>query len=166
MSKLIIIRGPSGSGKSTVAKQLQSRLPSPTLLLQEDKIRFMFSDWREPAHTASKELATASILSGLDSGLDVIYEGISNIKTYDKFFQQIFAIHPNDNYFFYLDVDFDETIKRHDTRPQRSEFGPVEMKQWLEYASPTGYKCETIIPKESSVEETVNKIIEVISTYK
>jgi ABC-type dipeptide/oligopeptide/nickel transport system ATPase component len=60
-SKLIAIRGPSGSGKSTVAKELQKACPVPTLLIHEDQIRFMFSNWQEPAHTASKNLATAAI---------------------------------------------------------------------------------------------------------
>lgn len=159
--KLIIIRGSSGSGKSTVAMRLQSEYPSPTLLICEDKIRFMFSNWVEPAHTASKELALASILSGLKSGFNVIYEGISNVKTYSKYFERIFTEHPDENYFFYLDVDFDETLKRHEMRPEKSEFGPEEMKRWRDYASPTGYKFETIISQQSSIDETVKKIIEV-----
>jgi len=33
------------------------------------------------------------------------------------------------------------------------------MKQWLSYASPTGYDSETIIPEDSSMEETVETII-------
>lgn len=161
MSRLIIIRGPSGSGKSTVAKQLQKECLESTLLLQEDAIRFLFSDWKEPDHTASKELAVASILSGLASGYNVIYEGISNIKTYGKYFERILAKHPEENYFFYLDVAFDETLKRHATRPQKTEFGPKEMKRWLAYASPTGYAYETIIPDPSTLDETVAKILEV-----
>lgn len=161
MPKFVVIRGPSGSGKSTVAKELQKVCPVSTLLIQEDKIRFMFSNWEEPAHTASKKLATTAILSGLDSGFDVIYEGISNIKTYKAYFDEIFIQHPNDNYFFYLDVSFEETIKRHEERPERSEFGIEDMKRWREYASPTGYEFETIIQQESSITETVDRIMRV-----
>jgi adenylate kinase family enzyme len=161
MPKLIVIRGPSGSGKSTVATELQKTCPTPTLLIHEDQIRFMFSNWKEPAHTASKKLATAAILSGLEYGFDVIYEGISNIKTYHEYFEHILKKHPQDNYFFYLDVSFDETVKRHESRPQKSEFGQEEMKQWLEYASPTGYEFETIIPEPSSLSQTVDQILKV-----
>jgi deoxyadenosine/deoxycytidine kinase len=161
MQKLIIIRGPSGSGKTSVAKELHKRCNRPTLLIGEDQIRFMFNDWKQPEHSACKRLATASILKGLEVGYDVIYEGISNIKTYDEYYQEIIAKHPAENYFFYLDVSFDETIRRHETRPQKSEFGVEEMKRWLEYASPTGYDPETIISEDSSLEETVETIIKV-----
>ena len=161
MPKLIVIRGPSGSGKSTVAKQLQHTLSTASLLVHEDQIRFMFSNWKEPAHTASKELAQATILSGLASGFDVIYEGISNVKTYDTYFQRIFKEHPQQNYFFYLDVGFDETLRRHETRPQKSEFGRDEMKRWLEYASPTNYEFETVIPEQSELDKTVSTIVRI-----
>lgn len=162
MARLIVIRGPSGAGKSTVSKQLQQSLKSPSLLIHEDQIRFMFSNWREPDHAASKRLAMASILSGLESGFDVIYEGISNVKTYDPYFQQLFSSHPDDNYFFYLDVSFDEALKRHETRPEKAEFGPEQMKKWLAYASPTNYPFETIISEPSSLDETVEVILKTI----
>jgi adenylate kinase family enzyme len=164
MAKFIVIRGPSGAGKTTVSKMLQAAYPERSLLLHEDSIRFMFSNWKEPSHTATKELMVAMVLSGLASGFDVIYEGISNIKTYAEYFQRIFDTHPNDNYFFYLDIDFDESIKRHDTRPEKAEFGINEMKKWREYATPTGFTCETIIPQESSAEATVASILKALVT--
>lgn len=163
MPKLVVIRGPSGSGKSSVAERLHKSCTQPTLLIHEDKVRFMFSNWKQPDHTASKQLATAMILSGLNSDYDVIYEGISNIKTYDQYFQEIFTAHKADNYFFYLDVSFEETLKRHETRPEKSEFGIKEMKEWLDYASPTGYAFETIVPESSSLEETVETISKIAS---
>lgn len=162
MPKLIVIRGPSGSGKTTVAKRLQSGLTNPSLLLCEDEIRFKFSNWKQPDHKACKELALVSILSGLESGFDVIYEGISNVETYDQYFQKVFAEHPQDNHFFYLDVSFPETVRRHDTRPQKTDFTAAEMKRWRAYASPTGYTGEIIIREESSLEQTVHRIMKVV----
>ena len=161
MSKLIVIRGPSGSGKSTVAKRLHSELQNPSLLLSEDEIRFKFSDWKQPDHKACKELAVVSILSGLESGFDVIYEGISNVKTYDEYFQKVFANHPHDNHFFYLDVGFPETVRRHETRPQKTEFTVNEMKRWRAYASPTDYVGEIIIKEDSTLDQTVDRILQV-----
>jgi deoxyadenosine/deoxycytidine kinase len=161
MAKLIVIRGPSASGKSTIAKKLHAHSVRPTLLIHEDEVRFMFSDWKQSNHTASKLLATSMIISGLQSSYDVIYEGISNIKTYDQYFQQIFKVHPHGNYFFYLNVSFEETLRRHKTRPQKDKFGIREMKRWLGYASPTGYSEEHIIPEPSTVEQTVEVICRV-----
>ena len=39
MRKLIILRGNSGSGKSTIAKELQSRFGTNTMLISQDVIR-------------------------------------------------------------------------------------------------------------------------------
>jgi len=158
MEKLIIIRGPSGAGKSSIAKELHARCSRPTLLISEDKVRKMFSDWLQPNHTASKKLATAMVISGLKSNYDVIYEGISNIKTYEQYYKEIFAVHPTENYMFYLDVSFDETVRRHDTRPEKAEFGVDVMKEWWNYATPTGYDFEAIIPEGTSQEDTVENI--------
>lgn len=163
MPKFIVIRGPSGSGKTTVSEALFSRCKNPTLLIHEDEIRLMFNDSKQPAHTASKELAFASILSGLNSGYDVIYEGIANIKSYDSYFQSIFREHPSDNYFFYIEVSFEESLRRHDMRPQKSEFGVEQMKEWADYATPTGYEQEIIIPEHSGLEDTVMTIVKRIS---
>jgi adenylate kinase family enzyme len=158
MEKLIIIRGPSGAGKSSVAKELHARCSRPTLLISEDKVRCMFSDWKQPNHTASKKLATSMVISGLKSNYDVIYEGISNIKNYEQYYKKIFAEHPTDNYMFYLDVGFDETVRRHDGRPEKAEFGIDMMKEWWDYATPTGYDFETIINEGTTLEDTVEII--------
>ena len=39
MCKLIILRGNSGSGKTTVARELQKKIGSNTLLISQDVIR-------------------------------------------------------------------------------------------------------------------------------
>lgn len=161
MSKLIVIRGPSGAGKSTVSQKVFKRSSRPTLLVSEDRMRKMFSDHHIAGHDAARELATESVLLGLRNGYDVIYEGILNIKTHRKQFEDIFATHPKENYFFYLEASFDETVKRHKTRPEKSEFTPKAMEKWWNYASPTGLPFETIIPETSSLEETIKTIGEV-----
>lgn len=39
MRKLIILRGNSGSGKTTIAKELQNRFGTNTMLISQDVIR-------------------------------------------------------------------------------------------------------------------------------
>lgn len=162
MAKFIVIRGLSGSGKSSIASELQKNLDQPSLLVSEDKIRQMFSDRKEPDHVASKKLATKMVITGLENGHNVIYEGISNIKTYKPYFDEILKVHCKDNFFFYLDVSFDETVRRHNTRPQKSEFSVDEMKRWWDYASPSDYDSEMIIPENSTLQESVQTILEAV----
>jgi thymidylate kinase len=156
--KLIIIRGPSGAGKSSVAKALKEQAKRPTLLVSEDKIRQMFNDHHLPKRLASKELTTRGVLLGLEYSYDVILEGILNIKTNKERIARFFTVHPEENYFFYLDVSYEETLLRHQTRPEKDEFGEEAMKEWWDYASPVNHFSETIIPETSSLEATVKLI--------
>lgn len=158
MNKLVIIRGPSGAGKSTVARKVFGRCSRPTLLVSEDGVRKMFSDHHVAGHDSARELATSTVLLGLRNGYDVIYEGILNIKTRQKQFDSIFEKHPEENYFFYLNVSFDETLRRHATRPEKVEFKPESMKKWWNYASPTSHESEVIISESSTLDETIQVI--------
>ncbi len=158
MQKFIVIRGPSGSGKTSVATRLLARCSRPAILISEDAIRKMFSDWTEPNHVASKDLAMLAISQGLRSGYDVAYEGISDIVKYKEYFQQIFDLSLSENFFFYLDVSFDETVHRHATRPEKSEFDAETMRQWWGYASPAGFDGEVMVPEQTGLAATVELI--------
>jgi len=158
MNKLIIIRGPSGAGKSSVAKALLKNSQRPALHISVDQTRKLFSDQKTPDHQASKEMVVNNVLFGLESGYDVILDGILNINT-DKFmFDRIFQAHPKENYFLFLDVGYEETLRRHNTRPEKSEFGEEQMKEWWGWSTPTKQPGETVIPETSSIEETVEII--------
>jgi len=158
MEKLLIIRGPSGAGKSTVSKELLALCSRPTLLVSEDGIRKMFNDHQRAGHDAARELATQSVRYGLRNGYDVIYEGILNIKTRKAQIDEFLETHPEENYFFYLDVGWDETVRRHDTRPEKAEFGLEAMERWWDYASPINHPAETIIPETASKAEMIRII--------
>lgn len=161
MQKLIIIRGPSGSGKSTVARELSKRCAQPPLLISEDQIRRMFVNHTQTGHETAKRLATKAVLFGLDNGYDVIYEGILNVKTSGDNLHEFFDAHKEENYLFYLDVSFDETIRRHKARDKNTEFKAESMKKWWDFASPTGHISETIISESSSLENTIKIISKV-----
>jgi hypothetical protein len=64
-----------------------------------------------------------------------------------------------DNYFYYFDISYEETLRRHATKLSAHEFGEKEMKQWYKPNQITGFKTERIIPESLSIEKTVNKIL-------
>lgn len=158
MEKLIIIRGPSGAGKSSVAKSLKKKSKRKILLISADQLRNMYNDQGRASSQPAKEMIVANVLIGLRGGFDVILEGILNVNTDQPVFDKILKEHPEENYFFYLDVSYEETLRRHQTRPEKSEFGETEMKEWWSYASTTGKSSEIIIPEGYSMEETIAKI--------
>lgn len=158
MPKLIVIRGPSGSGKSTVTNEFFKRTKEPLLVVGEDRLRKMFSDHRKTPHPASERLALEAIKIGLENGYHVVYQGILNAKSGEFRPDELLELHPQETYFFYLDVSFEETLARHKTRHKRNEFGADAMQRWWSYSSPLGHELETLIPESSSLDNTLATI--------
>jgi hypothetical protein len=60
---------------------------------------------------------------------------------------------------YYLDVSFDESLRRHATRPQASEFGPEHMREWYRERDVLGLPGEQLVPHTSSLHDTVARIL-------
>jgi len=86
-NKFIILRGPSASGKTTIAKELFKKTKGKTVLIQQDYYRFIF----KPAEGGSKpnsdviyRMIEHNTALALQSGYNVILEGILSVKSYQK----------------------------------------------------------------------------------
>ena len=156
VAKLIILRGPSGSGKTTVAKRLFSGTSRKTVLIEQDHYRFIFKP--EGLSEAGKEMIFSDVAIALKNGYDVILDGILPMSSYGKYFDNLWQEYPRENYMFYFDISFAETLKRHATKPNADEFGEKEMKKWYKPKDYSGYEWEVIIPESSSIEETMQLI--------
>ncbi len=166
-TKLIILRGPSGAGKSTISKRLFESAKRNTALIEQDQYRFMFSPPGGELNSKTiHEMILQNTLTALRDGYDVILEGILNVRSYGKTFETLIREHPTQNYLFYFDVSFNETIRRHRTRLAKGKFKFTEkdMEGWYKPRDITGYDCEHIISEQSSLEETVAKITQITQT--
>jgi hypothetical protein len=95
-------------------------------------------------------------LIALEDGYDVILEGILSVRSYGKILEEIFAQHAEENYMFYFDISFEETLRRHATRVVKSrEFGAADMREWYPIAHKSGHELEQVIPEDFSAEKTV-----------
>lgn len=150
-NKFIILRGPSGAGKSTVAKRLFSEAKTETALLEQDEYRNLSTkdeaSWRE--------VMMADARTALRDGKNVILDGIFRPERYLPSFEQIWSERTGENYLFYFDVSFDETVRRHATRAKSQDFTAEEMKAWWDAAARMGVDREIVIPEASSVDEMV-----------
>ncbi len=167
MTKLIIIRGPSAAGKSTVAKELMRRSDRPTMLVEQDQFRPNFNQTSPQDKLPIWELIEANIITGLQQGYDVIAEGILNVQKPGRIemLQRIFKAHPTENYIFYMDVSFEETLKRHETRKDKVDHRTEQdMRGWFKLASPVKNFNEVVIPENYSKDETIKKIKEITKT--
>ncbi|MGW5689334.1 hypothetical protein [Nonomuraea sp. NPDC003754] len=57
-------------------------------------------------------------------------EGILTASRYAGMLDELRREHPGVSAFFYMDVPWEETLRRHDSRPQRSASTPEQMREW------------------------------------
>jgi thymidylate kinase len=163
--KLIVLRGPAGSGKSTTAKILLNNATRKTCLIEQDYYRFIFRPYANGSKANSiaiHSMIKNNVLIALNDGYDVILEGILNAGSYKRMLQEIFIEHPTENYIFYFDISFEETMRRHRTRPVKDtpSFTDDDMKSWYPAAYVPIHNNEKLISETSSIEETIKFIRE------
>jgi len=163
--KLIIIRGPSAVGKSTVAKALMNITKRPTVLVDLDHYRFSFVNPPEKNHNLEYEMSASDVHIGLKKGFDVIFDGNFRAEERDPFLERLFNCHPNENYIFYLDASLPETLERHKTKTS-PRISISKMKEVYKFASPIGHKNEIVVPESSTLEQTIQTIVQVTGILK
>ena len=157
--KLIVLRGPSGSGKSSAATLLRSYFDKPTALVGQDHLRRIILKEKDIPNGNNHDLIKQVVFFALDRGYNVILEGIFDAERYEHMFEEILEQHPDDNYFFYFDVSLGETLRRHQTKPNKDDFGEKEIRQW--FKEKDFLKCvdEVTIPELDSLEAVVERIL-------
>ena len=163
--KLIVLRGPAGSGKSTTARLLLNNATRKTCLIEQDYYRFIFRPYANGSKVNSAaihRMIKSNVLTALSEGYDVILEGILNAKSYKSMLQEILVEHPTQNYMFYFDISFEETVRRHSMRPAKDtpSFTDEDMRSWYPAAYVPIHDEEKLIPEKSSLEETVKFVID------
>ena len=153
--KFIVLRGPSGSGKSTTAKILHREAQQPIAFIEQDYFRETLFRHDDETRDIRRDLMTQNAIAILNAGIDVILEGILNRETYQRVFDEVIAAHPDNNFFFYFDVSFEETVRRHETREKSKLFDAEEMRPWYELAGPSGHPAEITIPESNTLEQTL-----------
>lgn len=127
---LIIIRGNSGSGKTTIAQQLQKELGPGTMLISQDVIRRDIMYTKDREGNPSIQLIQNIAIYGKENCKHIIIEGILGNKIYQAMLHELISFFNNRAIVCYFDIPFEETIKRHLTKPNAHEFGVQKMEDW------------------------------------
>lgn len=159
MTKLIILRGNSGSGKSSIARAIQERVIPHPVLIEHDYIRRKVLKEKEGPDAINAELIYRMIRYAFENNRDVILEGIMRIDSYRDLFDRLIKLHRDENYFYYLDIPFEETLTRHSTK-EGTDFGIEEMRRWYKEGDESGYAGEIIISATNSFQDSVDQIIQ------
>lgn len=155
-TKLVVIRGNSGSGKSAVARELRLRMGRGWALVEQDYLRrIVLREHGEAPDPIAPALIERTARSALAYGYSVILEGILDAGRYGAMLAGLHETHRGETYFCYLDVSFEETLRRHATRPQFTEFSGDDMRSWYRTRDTLGRAREHVVPETSSLAETI-----------
>lgn len=165
---LIIIRGNSGSGKSTLSTELRSRMVGKgmkTALVEQDYLRRIVLSEKEVDNGDNITLIEQTVLFALSKGYSVILEGILVFSRYGPMLARL-REECEQSFVYYMDIPFEETLRRHRTKTNAHEFGEEEMRRWWQEQDLTQFPEEKIINSHSSLEQSVQKILSDIGLLK
>lgn len=158
MSKLIILRGNSGSGKTTIAKELQKHFGRNTMLISQDVIRRDMLWVKDGESTEAIPLMKELLTYGIKHSDIVILEGIMYADWYKPLFELAIRLYGTEVYAYYFDLPFEETLKRHQTKPNCNEFGEEAMRRWWREKDFSDVLRERIITSEKEIPDIVTEI--------
>lgn len=162
MRKLIILRGNSGSGKSTIAKKLQNRFGTNTMLISQDVIRRDVLKVKDGKNTPALPLMKELLIYGHNHSNIVILEGIMYADRYKPLFDLSVQLYGSEIYAYYFDLPFEETLKRHQTKPNCHEFGEEAMRGWWREKDFSDVLNEVSITSERNIDDIVEDIYNLV----
>lgn len=158
--KLILLRGNSGSGKTTLAHMLQRKLGRGTLVISQDVIRRDMLWARDTKDGPAVPLLINLVQYGRQHCEYVILEGILFSEIYEVLFRCIQSEYSaEDIHAYYYDIPFEESLRRHETKPNRADFGSEAMRDWWKEKDYIGYLPEKILTQTMTLEEAATRIL-------
>lgn len=155
---LIILRGNSGCGKTSTARLLQRQLGYGTMLVSQDVVRREMLRVKDIENNPAIQLIYDLCMYGNNVGYTVILEGILSNKKYGAMLCRLLDDFQGEKLIYYFDVSFEETVRRHATKPNAHEFGELEMSQWWKDQDVLNVPGEQRIGEQLSQEEIVDLI--------
>jgi predicted kinase len=155
----VVVRGNSGSGKTSVALAVRSRLGRTCALVQQDVLRRTVLRERDTPGGANIGLISVVARYALDHGYHVIVEGILHADRYAGMLTELAEDHRGSTAFYYLDVSFNESVERHATRPQATDFGAADMREWYRAKELLGVSGERVVAQSSTLAATTGRIL-------
>lgn len=159
MTRLYVIRGNSGAGKTTLAHALRAALEPPTMVIEQDHFRRIVLKEKADAGSDAVELIRRVAEFGLHRGYTIIVEGILGSEKYGPMLVELMS-RADRAAAFYLDVSFEETLRRHATKEKAAEFGEPEMREWWRDQDLLGVAGETVVGETLTLDHAVELLLD------
>ena len=89
----------------------------------------------------------------------VIVEGILYKNRYGEMLNNLIRFYNQKAYTYYFDLSFEETVKRHNTRSKKIEFGEESLRAWWNPNDYLGVGRETVLTNEMSPNDVLKLIL-------
>ena len=155
--RLIVVRGNSGSGKSSVVEEIRARYGRGIAYIEQDYVRRTVFQELDELDAANIELIGLMARHALARGFHTVVEGILPAVRYGGMLAQLHREYGG--HFYYLDIPFEETVRRHATRDKATAFTADDMVAWYRLRDLLDEPRETVIDETSSLGATVQQIL-------
>jgi predicted kinase len=158
---LVIIRGNSGSGKTSMAREVRRRYGRGCALIEQDQMRRIVLGEHDTRHIerVAPGFITNSAAYALAHGYHVVLEGVMFASRYRDELTALIDGHPGRTSVFYLDIPFEETARRHQTKPDAAEVTVEQIREWYEPHDLLGVDGEHLIGAASTLEESAHTVL-------
>ncbi len=158
-TRLIVLRGNSGSGKSSVARELRARHGWGLAWVEQDYFRRIILRELDVSGGVNIGLIDGAVRYALAHGYHVVLEGIFRADNSADMLRTLNADHAGQTAFYYFDISFEETARRHLTRPQASGFSCADMLAWYRPRDLLGLPNERVIGEMTTLQEAAERIL-------
>lgn len=158
---LAVLRGNSGAGKSTITREVLRRSPDPIAHVQQDYLRriVLRESGSLSAPGVNLGLIDTVARNALSRSYSVLIEGILHSAVYAEMLGRLRNEHAGPSCFFYLDVPLEETLRRHQSRPEATAFSESDMRGWYHPADALGLPNEHLLAANNSIDASVSAIL-------
>lgn len=135
------------------------------MLISQDVIRRDMLHVKDGADTKALPLLKELLIFGQSNCDIVILEGILKAGWYQSLFELAMYEFDERIFAYYYDIPFDETVARHQTKPNKDDFGETDMRNWWNEKDLINLIPEKLITKDMELNDTVELIYhDVINT--
>lgn len=129
-------------------------------VLGQDQLRREILHVAEESGNFTVDYLDLSARFALDRGLHVVVEGLLYADIYGAMLAQLVADHSGVTRCYRFDLDFAETVRRHSTKPQASEYGADTMRGWWRDADRLPGVDEHLIGPAVSLADATDQVLD------